>query len=172
MAGVRSNYRLFLTDHSIEEIRTILRRLSQTAEGAFLSLLFFILSACVWAYQQISSYAADSASSLVPLQDTVPSLFRRSQGFVSQREDSESVSVPVVLEHVGGTCQYDFHLGLRLTSSARLRVSDGARRTCFDCWHARVSTVEQPSEGNPAYHDTTMSQSAGETRTPRSWMDC
>ena len=118
MAGVRSNYRLFLTDHSIEEIRTILRRLSQTAEGAFLSLLFFILSACVWAYQQISSYAADSASSLVPLQDTVPSLFRRSQGFVSQRNDSGSVSVPVVLEHVGGMCQYDFHLSLRLTSLA------------------------------------------------------
>ena len=172
MVGVWSRYRLSLTDHSIEEIRNILRRLSQTAEEEFLSLLFFILSACVWAYHQISSYAADSASSLVPLQDTVPSLFRRSQGFVSQRNDSESLCVPVELEHVSGICQYDFHLSLRLASSARLRVSDGARKTCFDCWHARVSTVEQPSEGNPAYHDTTMSQSAGETRTPRSWIDC
>jgi hypothetical protein len=34
MANVWSRYRLSLTDHSIEEIRTILRRLSQTAEGA------------------------------------------------------------------------------------------------------------------------------------------
>ena len=98
-------------------------------------------------------------------------LFRRSKGFVSQRDDSESVCVPVVLEHIGGTRQYDFHLSLRLASSARLRVSDGARRTCFDRWHARVSTVERQSEGNSAYHDTTMSQSAGETRTPRSWID-
>ena len=55
MAGVWSNYRLFLTDYSIEEIRTILRRLSQTAEGAFLSLLFFLLRSCVWAYHQTSS---------------------------------------------------------------------------------------------------------------------
>jgi hypothetical protein len=34
-----------------------------------------------------------------------------------------------------------------LASSARLRVSDGARRTCFDRWHASVSTVERQSEG-------------------------
>ena len=47
MVGVWSSYRLSLTDHSIEEIRNILRRLSQTAEGALLCLLFFHLRACV-----------------------------------------------------------------------------------------------------------------------------
>ena len=79
--------------------------------------------------------------------------------------------MPVVLEHVGGKCQYDFHLNLRLASLAQLRVLDGARRMWFDRWHTRVSTVERQSEGNPAYHDTTMSQSAGETRALRSWID-
>ena len=135
-SGLRS-FRLF------PSLAIVLKRLGpfcvacfRLPKGYSCGLLFFCLRACVWAYHQTSSYAADSETSLVPLQDTAPSLFRYSKD-LSGKEATQSLcrwntSIRQAFRSMFG----------KLSSTQSL---DGARRTCFDRLHARVSTVERQS---------------------------
>jgi hypothetical protein len=168
MAGVWTRYRLSLTDHSIEEIRTILRRLSQTAEGAFLCLLFFRLRACVL-------YGSTIKPVLTPL--TVHHLlflfriqFRHASG--AQRDLSRKEMTRNLC-----ACQWRWNMSVERVNTTSISVYVWQVQLDSEFQMGRegraliAGTQGSQSEGNPAYHDTTMSQSAGETRTPRSWID-
>ena len=141
MVGVWSCYHRSLTDHSIEEITTILRRLPQTVEGVFLCLLLFRPRACVrigLSYHQTIISCSSSGYSSVTLQALKSiGLAKRWLGVC-------------VRDRCAGTCRWN--MSIRQASRSMFgklsstRSSDEARRTCFDRLHARVSNVERQSK--------------------------